>query len=242
MVEGFECHPARHAAVADDRNGAVGAAFEAVAHRQSQGGGNGSGGMAGTKSVVLAFRALGKTADAVELAQRMELGTASREDLVGVGLMPDVPDNLVVRGVENVMEGDGQLDDSQARRQVTAVLCYGANDQVADFPGQLLQLAGSELLQLGRTLQLRNQGLVVLVVQRCHAPHRRWLLLCTITICGSADSGQWRATVRPCHQMRPVPPLPAQPAWLQLPESEQAPGAPGRFSCSWRRPTPKPCP
>ena len=39
---------------------------------------------------------------------------------MGVGLMPDVPDNLVVRGVEDVMQSNGQLNYSQIRRQMAA--------------------------------------------------------------------------------------------------------------------------
>ena len=78
MIEGFESHAAGHAAVPDNRNGAVGAAFEAVADSQPQSGRNRGGGMPGAISVVLAFDPFGKAADTVELPQRVKLGAIGR--------------------------------------------------------------------------------------------------------------------------------------------------------------------
>jgi hypothetical protein len=47
---------------------------------------------------------------------------AAGQDLVGVGLVADVPDQPVVRRVEDVMQGDGQFDRAEVGRQVAAGL------------------------------------------------------------------------------------------------------------------------
>ena len=63
--------------------------------------------MTNAKGVVFALGALGKTGDAAVRAQLGHACAASGEDLVGIGLMAYVPDQTVIRRIENVMQGDG---------------------------------------------------------------------------------------------------------------------------------------
>ena len=48
---------------------------------------------------------------------RADAVAAAGDDLVRIALVADVPDQLVVGRVEHIMDGDGQLDDAEARAQ-----------------------------------------------------------------------------------------------------------------------------
>ena len=75
------------------------------------------------------------------LPQSLKRLAAAGQNLVGIGLMADVPDDLVLGRVKDVVNGDGQLHSAQARGQVTAVARDHFDDEVADLGGQLRQLA-----------------------------------------------------------------------------------------------------
>ena len=59
--------------------------------------------------------ALGEAGQAAALAQGADAVAAPGEDLVRIGLVADVPDQPVARGVEVLVQGNGQLDDAEAR-------------------------------------------------------------------------------------------------------------------------------
>ena len=79
-------------------------------------------GVAGAEGVVLALVAGEEPGDAALLADRGEAVAAAGEQLVDVGLVADVPDELVARRVEDVVQGDGELDRAEAGAEVAAVL------------------------------------------------------------------------------------------------------------------------
>jgi hypothetical protein len=66
--------------------------------------------------------------------------------------MTNVPEQLVTRGVEQVMESDRELHHAEPRSQVPP--CYGncANGLGPKFVGELPQLLRVETTQVGRTL------------------------------------------------------------------------------------------
>jgi hypothetical protein len=66
--------------------------------------------------------------------------------------MTNVPEQLVMRGVEQVMESNRELHDAEPCSQVST--CYGncANGLGSQFVGQLPQLLRMEATQVGRTL------------------------------------------------------------------------------------------
>ena len=72
------------------------------------------------EGVVLAFRALEKSGEAVFLAQGVHASRAAREHLVRIALVADVPHELVARGVERVVQGDGEFHDAEPRADVAA--------------------------------------------------------------------------------------------------------------------------
>jgi hypothetical protein len=76
--------------------------------------------MADAEGVVLALAALRKTRNAAVHAQPGHAGAAAGEHLVRVGLVADVPHQAIVRGVEDVVQGDRQFDRAEVRREVSA--------------------------------------------------------------------------------------------------------------------------
>ena len=65
--------------------------------------------------VIFAFRPFGETAEATALTKRADAVPPPGQDFVRIALMPDVPDQLVARGVEDGVDGDGQFNHAQPR-------------------------------------------------------------------------------------------------------------------------------
>ena len=76
--------------------------------------------MGGAERVVFALRALGEAGQAAALAQGADAVAPAGEDLVRIGLVADVPDQAVLRRVEDVVQRDGQLDHAQAGAEMAA--------------------------------------------------------------------------------------------------------------------------
>ena len=96
---------------------------------------------AAPNGIVFALGALGEAGQSAALAQRADAVAAAGQDLVRIGLMADVPDQPVARGVEHVVQGDGQFHDAEAGTQVAARHRY----RVDGFPAQLIH----DLAQIG---------------------------------------------------------------------------------------------
>ena len=93
-------------------------------------------------------RTLGRTrkaADPAHLAQGVEAIHSPGQQLVGVGLVPHVPDDPIPAGVEDAQQGQSQFDHAQGRSQMTARCRHGLDDHAAKFfaqPDQLLFIHG----------------------------------------------------------------------------------------------------
>ena len=66
------------------------------------------------ENVVLALAELRKSRDPVFLPQRGKRFLTPRQDLVRIGLVPDVEHQFVVRAVEYIMHRDNQIDRAEA--------------------------------------------------------------------------------------------------------------------------------
>src|SRR5258708_17457083 len=108
--------------------------------------------MRGAEGIVLAFSAFCEPGQSTTLPQRPNPVTTTRQDFVRISLMTNVPEQLVMRGVEQVMESDREFHDAEPCSQVST--CYGncANRLGSQFVGQLPQLLHMEATQIGRTL------------------------------------------------------------------------------------------
>ena len=101
--------------------------------------------------VVLALGALGEAGEAAALAQGADAVAPAGEDLVRIGLVADVPDQPVARGVEDPVQGDGELDDAEPGAQVAAGHRHGVDRLLPQLVDQLAQVL------LGNGAQVRGR-------------------------------------------------------------------------------------
>ena len=73
---------------------------------------------------------------------------ATGQDLVAVSLVADVPDQLVMGSIEDVMKGDGKFDDPEGGAKMTSVHGNHVDDIIPQFSGHLIQVLLRELAQI----------------------------------------------------------------------------------------------
>ncbi len=158
IVHGLVGHAGRHGAVADHGDHVVGLAAEVAGHRHAEPGRDRGRRMGGAERVVFALGALGEAGEPSAHAQRADAVAPAGEDLVRIGLVADVPDQAVVGRVEHVMERDGELDHAEPGAEMAA----GDRDRVdgllPQFVRQLPQLLAIEAPEVGRHVDLIEQG------------------------------------------------------------------------------------
>ena len=113
-------HAGRHRAVADHGDDVVLPAVEVARHRHAEAGRDRGRGMRRAERIVFALGALGETGQPAALAQRADAVAAAGQDLVRIGLVADIPDQPVVRRVEDVMQRDRQLDHAETGAEMPA--------------------------------------------------------------------------------------------------------------------------
>ena len=108
--------------------------------------------MRGTKGVVLGLATLWKTRDAAKLTQPTHLLFATRQNLMRIGLMANVPDDAVMRRVVNIMQGDSELHRSEVRGKMATRTRDRLQHKSAQLVRQLLQAASVQPLHIGWTV------------------------------------------------------------------------------------------
>ncbi len=150
VVQRFERHAARHRRIADDGDDLlVGAVHDtrlgvAGGHRQR------IGGMAGRMRIVGALARTREAGEAMVGAQGVELLQAARHQLVRIGLMPHIEDELVGGRIQQAVACQDDLHRAQRRGHMTAGLRRGGDDLLADLIGQDGQLRHREQMEVGR--------------------------------------------------------------------------------------------
>src|SRR5215510_11612240 len=108
--------------------------------------------MCRAESVVFALGTLGKPGQAAACPQRANAITPARQNFVRVGLVTNVPNQLVIGCVKNVVKGDRKFDHAETRTEVAA----GDSDSVdrfrAQFIGNLLKVPRIDTAKISRTL------------------------------------------------------------------------------------------
>ena len=141
VVERLEGDAAGERAVPDDADDLALPAQVLVGDRAAERGGQPGPDVAEVEGVGLALGLPGETREAAELADRVESVLAARQDLVGVGLVAAVPDDQVLEDVEDVVQGEGQVDHAEVAPEVPPAL----EDDVEDDPANLLRQGGEVL-------------------------------------------------------------------------------------------------
>ena len=102
-----------------------------------------------SERVVFALGAAGEAAEAAALAKSADAVAPPGHDLVRIGLVADVPDQLVAGRVEHIMERDRQLDYAQPSAQMPAGHRHRGNHFLTKFVGKLGQLFFVQRPQVG---------------------------------------------------------------------------------------------
>ena len=128
--------------------------------------------MPGTKSVVFALSALEKRRQAAGLTDGSHPLPAAGKNLVGVSLVTDIPDQPVVGGVEDIVQGNGEFDCAQARSQMAAGARDYLDQEMAYLVGQFLQLVFGQQTQVRRRVYGFEDrvGHVIVAVRRIGVP------------------------------------------------------------------------
>ena len=149
VVERLVGDAAGEGRVAAERDDVLAAAAQVARRGHAERGGKRRARVARAEAVVLAFGAEHEAVEAAGLADGVEAVAASGEQLVDVGLVADVEDEVVGRRVEDGVERDGQLDHAEVRPEMAARLGQHGDEFLADFLGQRGKLLQRELFDVG---------------------------------------------------------------------------------------------
>ncbi len=152
IVEGLESDAVGEGGVARESNDVLGAAGKVAGDGHAEGGGKGGAGVACAVAVVRAFGAKHEAVEAAGLADGVEARLAPGEELVDVGLVRDVKDEFVGGRGKDVVEGKGELNDTEIGAEVAAGAGKGDDEAVADLLGEGFKLGDGELLEVRRGL------------------------------------------------------------------------------------------
>lgn len=106
MGERFKGHSARNGAVTYDSHDLAIQPLPTGRYSHAHGGRNAGGAVTDTKGIEWAFASLGETGEATCLPYGGQSVHAPRQYFVRVGLVPHVPDDPVLGGIEHVMKCD----------------------------------------------------------------------------------------------------------------------------------------
>ena len=89
--------------------------------------------MTNTKSITIGFLPLRKTSYTMKLAQGMKSILTTSQYLMGIGLMPHIPDNLILLRVKYTVQCQCQIHCSQTWCQMPPIIGTG----IYNHPSQL---------------------------------------------------------------------------------------------------------
>jgi hypothetical protein len=99
-----------------------------------------------------------KSGQSTKLLEGVKLITATRQYLVGVSLVADIPDEPVVWGIKNVVHRHGQLDGAEAGARVTADAGTRVYDELANLVSDFLQVFDPQTTKVGRRIDFRQKS------------------------------------------------------------------------------------
>jgi len=95
-----------------------------------------------SERVVLALSACRKRRKSARLLDGMKLFAAPGQNLVWIGLVTHVPNQPVVRRIEDVVQGYREFDCAQSRGKVAATGAHAVNEKLPQLLGQLRKFRG----------------------------------------------------------------------------------------------------
>ena len=157
IVEALKRQATRKRAVANDGDDVVRIARQVARVGKAAAQAHRRGGMAHGEQVVFGLVGIGK-ARGLAKALRIDISVrAPSQRLVGVGLVRNVKDYLVDRGVKHAMERDRKLNDAQVGGNVSADSGGAFEDGVANLIAELRELGAIKSLDVLGRCRLRKQ-------------------------------------------------------------------------------------
>ena len=115
--------------------------------------------MANTEGVIGALGTLWEPGQAFKLSHAAHAIAPASQNLVWIGLVPDVPDNAIVRRVEHVVKCHGQLHYAQPCTEVATGACDRIQEVMPQLVGESNQVLSVERVQYRRSGDLLCQNL-----------------------------------------------------------------------------------
>ena len=113
---------------------------------------------------------------------------------MSICLVPDIPNQQIIRSIEDIMQRDRQLRHAKARAKMAFLHRDDIDDEIAKFRGQLRELIHGKKPQIGWAVDMgkevfRHQSKVrAEVVFLAHGTHFHRRLLYAESAHGGADS------------------------------------------------------
>ena len=152
MVERLKGHAGAHRAIADHRHGSTSLAAARRRDRHPERGADRGTRMADAERVVRTLAAARKGRQAVALFDAPESIAPPGEHLVRIGLMAHVPHQAVVRGVEDIMQCDRELNGPKPGGKVPAASAHRLDQELAQFLRQRRQVTLGQRSEVGGRL------------------------------------------------------------------------------------------
>ena len=148
VIESLIRETAGQCAVTDDGHDGIVLALDIAGRGDAESGGNRGGAVSRAEAVKRTLRPLRETTHPMILPESVEVFLSTRQDFMGIGLMADVPHDLILRQIEGQIQPDGQLHHPEIRGEVASVLGGFLYDKLSDFGRELLKLPITQLLQI----------------------------------------------------------------------------------------------
>ena len=153
VVERLEAQAARDRGIADDDRNSLRAVTQVARRSEPLPDRQARSGVAAVEDVVLRLGPSREAADAAQLAKGVKSVVATGQQLVGIRLVAGVPDDPIAGRFEEPVQGDRELDDAEAASQMATSRRDGRDDDIADLSGELVQLGGGQIAEVGRAAE-----------------------------------------------------------------------------------------
>ena len=110
--------------------------------------------MASTEMIEAAFRALEISRYAVLLSQGVEVVETTGDQLMGIRLMPDVPDDPVSVQIKGLIQGQREFDDTKTRAEMATTGGHHLKVTISNLTSDILKFGQPETVQLIRMSEI----------------------------------------------------------------------------------------
>mmetsp|Transcript_15157 Transcript_15157/g.23484 ORF Transcript_15157/g.23484 Transcript_15157/m.23484 type:complete len:244 (+) Transcript_15157:2606-3337(+) len=140
IVHGLVCHTTGNGSVSNNRNTIIPSFVEGgLGHRHALRGTDGCGGVSSTEGIIFRLLTFAKSRNTIELTQRRESITTASEHFVGVALMCNVPDDVILGHIEDVVKSSCKFNNTERGGKVSTSFRDSLDNLPAELVGELLE-------------------------------------------------------------------------------------------------------